>query len=500
MFLTHANQAIAVVTKEVRKKLKITIRSILGLLLCVLPLAQSRHHAQNSQPKQLVLTHVTVIDATGAPANPDMTLVITGDRITELGKTPNVRVPKDAQVIDATGKFLIPGLWDMHVHWYLKEYLPLFIANGVTGARLMWGMPMHQQWRKEIENGTLLGPRLVIASPIVDGPNPVWPASVSVSNDREARQAVTKARQDGADFIKVYSRLTREAFFAIADETKKQGISFAGHVPQSVTAAEASDAGQKSIEHLTGVLTACSSREEELRKQTGAAGSKPPQGQLPNPATQRQSNRLILETFSPEKAAALFARFNRNQTWQCPTLTVLRSAASLDDPNFRNDPRLKYMPPATRTQWDPAKDFRFKNRTAEDFELARLVFKKQLELVGAMRRAGVEFLAGTDALNPYCFPGFSLHDELALLVNAGLTPMEALQAATLNPARFLGKERELGTVEKGKIADLVLLDANPLEDIRNTQEINAVILRGKLIAKSELQRMLATIETAANRK
>jgi imidazolonepropionase-like amidohydrolase len=429
-----------------------------------------------------------------------MTVVITGDRITELDKTQKVRVPRDAQVIDATGKFLIPGLWDMHVHWYLKDYLPLFIANGVTGVRLMWGMPMHQQWRKEIENGTPLGPRLVIASPIVDGPNPVWPASVSVSNDREARQAVIKARQDGADFIKVYSRLTREAFFAIADETKKQGISFAGHVPQSVTAAEASDAGQKSIEHLTGILTACSSREEELRKESEAAGSKLPQGQLPNPATLRQVNRLVLETFSPEKAAALFARFKRNQTWQCPTLTVLRSTASLDDPSFRNDPRLKYMPSFTRTQWDPTKDFRFKNRTAEDFELARLVFKKQVEVVGAMRRAGVEFLAGTDVLNPYCFPGFSLHDELVLLVNAGLTPMEALQAATLNPARFLGKESELGTVEKGKIADLVLLEANPLEDIRNTQKINAVMVRGKLIPKAELQRMLATIEAAANRK
>ena len=159
------------------------------------------------------------------------------------------------------------------------------------------------------------------------------------------------------------------------------------------------------------------------------------------------------------------------------------------------------MPSATRTQWDPTKDFRFKNRTADDFELARLMFKKQVEVVGAMRRAGVEFLAGTDVLNPYCFPGFSLHDELVLLVSAGLTPMEALQAATLNPARFLGKETELGTVEKGKIADLVLLDANPLEDIHNTQKINAVMVRGKLIPKAELQRMLATIETAAaNRK
>src|SRR4030095_4355756 len=168
----------------------------------------------------------------------------------------------------------------------------------------------------------------------------------------------------------------------------------------------------------------------------------------------------MLETFNADKAAALFARFKRNQTWQCPTLTVLRSTASLDDTNFRSDSRLTYMPPALRKQWDPTNDFSVKDRTAEDFELARRVFKKQVELVSAMRRAGVEMLAGTDVLNPYCFPGFSLHDELALLVSAGLTPMEALQTATLNPARFLGTEKELGTVEKGKIADLVLLDAD----------------------------------------
>ena len=465
------------------------------LLFSTLPVLLLAKPNQSTRLKPIVLTHVTVIDATGAPAKSDMIVVITGDRITELGKSQAVRLPKDAQVVDATGKFLMPGLWDMHIHWYLKDYLTLFIANGVTGARLMWGMPMHQQWRKEIESGSLRGPRLVIASPIVDGPNPVWGGSVSVRDDPEARQAVSKARLEGADFIKVYSRLTREAYFAIADETKKQGIPFAGHIPQSVTVAEASDAGQKSIEHLTGVLTACSSREEELRKESELRGQA-----IPNPANIRQSTRSMLESFNAEKAASLFARFKRNQNWQCPTLTVLRSTASLDDPALRDDPRLKYMPPSIRLQWDPTKDFRFKNRTAEDFDLSRLVFKKQVEVVGAMRRAGVEFLAGTDALNPYCFPGFSLHDELVLLVSAGLTPMEALQAATVNPARYLGREKELGTVEKGKLADLVLLDANPLEDIRNTQKINAVMFGGRLITKSELQETFATVEAAANRK
>jgi imidazolonepropionase-like amidohydrolase len=474
---------------------------LLLLLSVVLPVPQAVQSQPAAPPAALVFTNVTVIDATGAPATPNVTVVINGDRITEIGKSQTVRIPKDAQVVDARGKFLIPGLWDMHIHWYQKDYLPLFIANGVTGVRFMWGMPQHQQWRKEIDDGKLIGPRMVIASAIVDGPNPIWPGSVAVGDEAAGRAAVATAKQNGADFIKVYSRLTREGFFAIADEARKRGIPFAGHVPQSVTAAEASEAGQKSIEHLTGILSACSSQQEELNRAREEANKSVAAGQrMPNQASIRALNRLIVESFSAERAASLFAILKRNRTWQCPTLTVLRSIAFMDDATRLSDPRLRYMPAPVKSQWDPSKDFRFKERTAEDFELERMVFKKYLEVVGAMRRAGVEFIAGTDVLNPYCFPGFSLHDELGLLVRAGLTPMEALQAATLNPARFLGKEQDLGTVEKGKVADLVLLEANPLVDISNTQKIDSVVVRGRLIPKSELQQMLATIEAAASGK
>ncbi|MGH9839156.1 MAG: amidohydrolase family protein, partial [Blastocatellia bacterium] len=206
------------------------------------------------------------------------------------------------------------------------------------------------------------------------------------------------------------------------------------------------------------------------------------------------------QTYDQKKAAALFARFKKNGTWQSPTLTVLRSVTHLDDPNFTNDPRLKYMPPSLRSNWDPKNDRRFKMYTAEDWAESRKVYAKYLEVTGAMRKAGVEFIAGTDVSNPYCFPGFSLHDELALLVKTGFTPMEALQAATRNPARYLGLLDSLGTVEKGKLADLVLLEANPLADISNTQKINAVIVGGKLVTKSEIEAMLAKAEAAANQK
>jgi imidazolonepropionase-like amidohydrolase len=446
-----------------------------------------------------VLAHATVIDATGAAAKPDVTVIVTGDRITEMGRSGEIHIPKDAQIVDATGKFLIPGLWDMHVHWEEKEYLSLFIANGVTGIRIMSGLPIHHQWRKEIGNGSLLGPRLVIASLIVDGPRPMFPDSIAVTNAAEARRVVVEVKQDGADFVKVLSFLQRDAYFAIADEAKKRGIPFEGHVPLSVSAEEASDAGQKSFEHLLGVLPACSSRSEELNKAAQAdlaeeiATGQPMQ--LETGPHLRQTRQMMLDTYSAEKAAALFALLKRNGTWQCPTLAVNRVIAFADDSSFTNDPRLKYMPRHLRAWWPTVFHL-----TPEDFAYEKEEFAKEMEVVGAMQKSGVGILAGTDTLNPFCFPGFSLHDELGLLVKAGLTPMEALQAATLNPARFLGTEKDFGTVETGKIADLVLLDANPLEDIGSTKQISSVVYGGKLFPRASLDQMLTEVEALAARK
>src|SRR5215471_18395992 len=468
----------------------LTLLFLLSSLFCL-----ASHQAPSAKPGALTLTHVTVIDTTGGPAKSDMTVVIAGNRIIE--------VPKSAEVVNANGKFLIPGLWDMHVHWYEKDYLPLFIANGVTGTRQMYGVPVFQQWRKEIETGQLLGPHILIPSPIVDGPKPVWPGSIAVANASEARQAVIQVKRSGADFVKVYSLLPRDAYFAIADESKKQAIPFEGHVPDSVTLEEASNAGQLTVEHLTGVLAACSTREAELLKSAQESGAAIDAGQLPNARFSgpeyRARQKLALETYSPQKAEAVFAELKKNHTWQCPTLTVLRSTAYSDNPSFANDPRLKYLPRDIVSSWNPKADPFLKKKTAEDWAVSKKVFSKDLELVGAMEQAGVEILAGTDTLNPYCLPGFSLHDELGLLVQSGLTSMQALQAATLNPARFMGRENDLGTVATGKIADLVLLDANPLEDIANTKKISAVVFGGKFFSRAALDEMLTKIEALASR-
>jgi hypothetical protein len=466
-------------------KLRIFLLLILIVLLILPVLLLARAKPDRSQAP-IALTHVTVIDVTGGPPKRDTTVVISGDRIAAIGDTGNTSVPADAKVVDATGKFLIPGLWDMHVHWYARDTLSLFTANGVTGVRQMFGNSNLLRWRDQIAKGSLVGPRMVVASPIIDGPEPVWPNAISVRNEEEGRRAVRRVKQWGADFVKVYALLPREAYFGIADEAKQQGVTLVGHVPYTLSSTEASDAGQKSIEHLTGILIECSDKETELREKIGKARS---------PEARHQVQATALESYNEKKASALFARLVKNQTWQCPTLTLLRSSAYLGDENFRRDGRLKYIPRQVQQRWS----MRIANRNEGDNAGEKKVYRKDLEIIGAMRKAGVPILAGTDAGNPFCFPGFSLHEELALLVIAGLSPVEALRSATLSPAIFLGLDETLGTIAQGKIADLVLLDANPLADIRNTQRINAVVSNGRLFDRNALDKMLAAAEGAANR-
>jgi hypothetical protein len=401
-------------------------------------------------------------------------------------------------VVDATGKFLIPGLWDMHAHTITKEsFFPLYLANGVTGVRDMFNpLAKFDEWRREIKEGKILGPRINASFTIVDGPKPIWPLSISAANEDEGRRAVLSLKGRGADFVKIYSLLPRSAYFAVADEAKKQGMTFAGHVPESVSAGEASDAGQKSIEHLTGVPLAASSREDEIRTKTLAALSR---GSSLLIESFFQSEIEAFASYDEQKARILFSRFVKNGTWQTPTLTVLRAFWYFDDPVFRNDPRLKYIPGYIRRVlgWDSTNAFSFGQRTPEMIAAGRKLFQRQLDLVRDMRRAGVRFLAGTDTPNPFVFPGFSLHDELALLVQAGLTPLEALQAATRNPAEYFNQLSSFGTVEQGKWADLVLLEADPLVNITNTKKIAAVVIGGKLIPKPQLEEMLAGAERLA---
>jgi hypothetical protein len=379
-------------------------------------------------------------------------------------------------------------------------YFDLAVANGVTGLRDMAGfadnIEADEQWRAALRTGAVLGPQLFMAGALVDGPNPTYPRSIVVGTPQQARDAVDSLQRRGVDFIKVYNMLPREEFFAIAEECKKDAIPFVGHVPLSVPASEASDAGQHSFEHLWGLLLGVSSREDELRAMMWAEANRPgtrPSQLRPHIAFAPE----LAESYDPQKAAVLFARLVKNHTWQVPTLSVLHMLSYIEEVSKHDDPRLRYFPRVLQDEWNPAKDWRTNQRDEKTIRNSHLLFEQDLKLVREMHAAGVRMLAGTDSTEPYTYPGFTLHDELAWLVTAGLTPMEALQSATRNAADFLGRSDRQGTVEVGKDADLVLLRANPLVDIQNTQKIEAVILHGKYLSRADLDRMLDTVARAA---
>jgi imidazolonepropionase-like amidohydrolase len=485
--MTTQNHSVARLRKTSDRPLKRSFAAIFFSFACL----QSPLAAQT-----LVITHVAVIDATGRPVRRDQTVVVEGDRIVTIGRS--AAIPTGAQTVDGSGKYLIPGLWDMHAHTLNPGlFLRLYVANGVTGVRDM-GSPMRgiDAWRKALAEG-LPVPR-VVAGVVIDGKPPIFPRdAIGVTTGDEARGAVRQAKKMGGDFIKIYSLFGREAYFAAVDEARKAGLPIAGHVPESITAAEASSAGQRSFEHLMGVFRSTSRDEVHLRAELDKHLASPSFAERLAAVGSDFDVHTAIDTFDATKAEALFKLLARNGTWQTPTLVALRAIGRFDDEQFVNDPRVKYMTPGQREAWRPQNDFRYRDQKPEDYAIMRKVYRKALEMTGRLHRAGVGILAGTDPPNPYCFPGFSIHDELALLVEAGLRPIEAIQAATRNPARYFGTESSMGTVERGKVADLVLLDANPLADITNTKKISAVVLGGKLLTRAQLDALLSEVEAAA---
>ncbi|GAB7040197.1 MULTISPECIES: amidohydrolase family protein [Catenuloplanes] len=468
-----------------------------GITLGGLPAA----HASGGTGPSVAIVGATVIDGTGARPRRDMTVVVRGGRIADVGAARDVRVPGDAEVVDGRGKFVVPGFIDSHVHGSGQEQidLPLFLANGVTTVRDMNGQAPLYDWRDRIAAGTLSGPRFRVASSIIDG-NPSLLAGlgapyVEVADAAEARAAVRAAVAGGADFIKVYVRLTPAAYHAIADECRRLGVTFVGHTPDAVPLTEASAAGQRSFEHVYTNWFATSSREAEIRHRlariTVGAGEFNSWFNQTHPLEV-----LAARSFDPARARTVFARLAADGAHQVPTLTHHR-VFDLPESVALHEDRLRYLPAATRAGWQAQLEQVFlAGRTPQDVVEHRELFGARVRWIDAAHRAGVPVLAGTDTGTAYVYPGFSLHDELANLVEASFSPMRALQAATSAPARFLGLH-DVGVVRRAAVADLAVLDADPLADIRNTRRVHAVVVRGELISAERRERMLRDVEAAA---
>ncbi len=419
----------------------------------------------------IALTDCTVIEPRTGSASLNHTIVIGGDRITHLGPAASTRIPAGARVVRAAGKFVIPGLWDMHVHVgeIEEDWFPLYLANGLMGLREMAASEknvQHQRkYREDLGGGRRLGPELFWTHFPMDAP--------AIASEREARAEVARRAAMGTRYIKVYNGLSRETYFAIADECRRRGLQIVGHIPDRIRAHEVARAGQASVEHLDGILLACSRKEQEARWMV---------------QQNRYPWKLLLDTFDSAKADALIESFREGGVWQTPTLTIYRIASLARGGRLPGDAPIRYARRDYLQAWPrEALEMPFAGIDADSARRMLLVYK---DLVRRMQQRGVRILAGTDTPNPYCVPGFALHEELALLVEAGLTPAEALRTATWNPAEFLHTTQDYGSIEAGKVADLVVLDANPLLAITNTMRIHAVVRRGRVIDSAGVRTML----------
>lgn len=450
-------------------------------------------------------THATVIDATGAPPLRDHTVLVRDGVITTVAPTSVTPVPEGAEVVDLTGRYLLPGLTDAHTHSNgADRVIPaLYVLNGVTAVREMWGSDELRRLRDRVEAGDLLGPRWTMAGNLIDGAPSLWddapnpePPTV-VANAREARRAVHESRDAGADFVKVYSRLDAECYHAIIDEARRLDLPVAGHRSDHVPLVEQIESGQRSFEHVHGLWPSLSRNPEAMEAAMARIRLEPDTYYSSWFHQVTEVEWEAAHTQGPAESASVFARMAANEVAYCPTL-AMHQALDLPERVRLTDPRLRYMPPDTTTMWEYVLESMYlKGRGTEESARRRVLFELRRAAVAAMDDAGVRLLAGTDPQTPGVLPGFGLHEELELMVGAGLSPLRALQTATVEPARFLGRESWSGTVEPGRVADLLVLDADPLADIRNTTRIHAVVIRGRHIGPEERASLLAGVETAA---
>lgn len=439
----------------------------------------------------LAIVDVNVIDVRNGTTLPHRTVFIDGGKIVATA-------PPNARVIDGRGRFLMPALWDMHAHVFAISPmldLPLYVAYGVTNVRDMQGCPAKgdpfvacpeekRRWSGEAESGKRVGPRIVASTSwMANGPGMVArlknvPAYFDTATPEQAR-AFARHFAGRVEAIKVYDGIPRDAYLALSDEARRVKLDLVGHRPRAVSAIETA-AHQKSIEHARFLLQESYRGSAELRTRKNAP--------------RHEDRRRMLDEHDPKMAAEIFAAMKQHGTWYVPTHLTRWSDAYADDAIVREDPLLRYVHPLLERQWrEDIDEIVADDPSPAARETYRQFHRKGLELTGAAHRAGVKVLAGTD----YIAAGADLHRELVQLSAAGLSPAEVLRAATLSPAEYFGLEARAGTVEAGKVADLILLHANPLDDVRNTQRIDAVLFNGNFYDRAALDRIERHVERQA---
>ncbi len=434
----------------------------------------TRPYRQIPTSELVAFTNVNVVAMDSECILPGQTVIVHGDRIIWIESATETPLAEGTMVIEGQDKYLLPALADMHVHISSEEDFLLYVANGVTVVREMNGRPGHFRWREEMAAGELFGPILYVAGPIIDGNPSVYSGgTLSVETAQEAREVVRAQKEAGYDFIKVYSLLSKEAYDAIVAEAREQGLSVVGHVPVSVGVEYALEMGQYSLEHLLGYAEAVESADSPLYGQW--------------------SYRYLYGAIELDEARILeIAQATRAAgAWNCPTLVAMdRWILAEEAQSLLEQPHMRYISPHMRARWSRMRGFIDTWLAGSDAEARRHGREVRRLIVKGLRDAGAGLLLGTDAGSTYVEPGFSIHVELQNLVEAGLTPYEAIRAGTRDAAEFLGALDEFGTVAVGKRADLILLEDNPLKDVANLQRRAGVMVRGQWLSEATLRQML----------
>jgi imidazolonepropionase-like amidohydrolase len=477
---------------------------LLALALCLALLAPAQ------TPAPVAILDVNIVDVVKGETRRHQTVLIANGRIAAINAADEVAIPGQAIRIPGEGRYLIPGLWDMHIHLRSDERKPdvplveenaalleLFLPNGVVGVREMGGdLADHVlRWRDEIRSGKRVGPRILTAGRKIDREPPAWDGSLGVTTPEAAREAVRQVKQSGADFVKVYfSIVSPEVLSAVVDEAHKNNLKVIGHKASNLSIQALLDIGQDGIEHAHYLIAAKRDDYERYGAEMAARRG------TPLAMDSLEVNARLLHMEDAQEEEQVYRAMAAKQVWVTPTLAVMnRIYQELGVRDFEPDGRKRFVFPAVWESWDPKLGRRAPVQGRGRELWTEMIKRSQLAVVAA-HKAGVPMLAGTDCGvdNNYMFPGWSIHEELESLVKAGLTPAEALRMATIDAARWRGEADTEGSVEKGKTADLVLLRSNPLEAIRHTREIESVFAGGKYYSRPDLDAMLHRAEDLAS--